>query len=94
MCYEKAVLPLNNCNFASNTPPSKYRFFEVHHSNAKRLLVPPRGSNLRVLTFLRENIDFAELGDPSDAKIASCQAILGPKWSKNAQKSIFRGPSF
>ena len=35
-----------------------------------------------VLRFLRENIDFDELGDPSYVIIASSHAILGQKWSK------------
>ena len=57
---------------------------------------PLGGSVLRILTFLRENIDSHELGDPSYAILASCQAILGPKWSKMSKNRFFNldpGPS-
>ena len=56
------------------------RFFEVQESYTTGPLGPPGGSILLILTCLRENIDFDELGDPSYAKIASTQAILGRKW--------------
>ena len=44
---------------------------------------------LQILTFLRENIDSVELGDPSFAKIASCQASLGQKRSKKVKNRFF-----
>jgi len=70
----------------------KIDFFEVHESNTSGLQGPPRGSILRVLTFLCKNIDSDEFGDTACSKIASSKAILGPKWSKKSQKSIFRSP--
>ena len=76
--YAKIV----SCQAILGQKPSKMvnkSIFEVHKSNTTRPLGPPRGSILLVLTFLRENIDSDELGDPSYAKIVSCQAILGPK---------------
>ena len=67
----------------------KKSIFEVHKSNTTGPLGPPRVSMLLILTFLRENIDSDKLGDPSYAKIVSCQEILGQKPSKMVKKSIF-----
>ena len=64
----------------------KIDFFEVHENNTSRLLGPPGGPILRILTFSRENIDSDECGDNPCSKIASSQAILGLKWFKKAQK--------
>ena len=71
---------------------SKNRFFEVHESNTTGLLGPPWGSILFILTFLGEYIDCDEIGDPSYVILRGIRPILGPKGSKNVQKSIFRGP--
>ena len=68
----------------------KIVFFEVYESKTARAPGPPggpwEGSILLILTFLGKNIDSDELGDPSYAKIVSCQAILGQKPSKMVKK--------